>query len=69
MRLHKQKAKDKAVMKHCQNRIADTERNLKIKPLNDFDHSVACSIKSLVVIKIPNEDQLEVYEQKKANVC
>ena len=52
MRLHKQNTKIKTIMKPYENRIADAEKSSKVKRLIEFDHSVACSIKSLAVKRI-----------------
>ena len=49
MKDNHKKMKSRGTMKNCDNRIDDYKKNLKTKMIIDFDHSVACSIKSLTI--------------------
>lgn len=51
MKQNKSRDKKRMFMKSYKNRVSEAENNLKTKMLIAFDHSVACSIKSLAIQK------------------
>ena len=51
MKIYQQKHKVKLVKKPYKSRMSMVKKIMKVKTLMDFNHFIACSIKSLAILK------------------